>query len=51
MNEINPFMNLFYSVGVGSNGHPEPNFLNFILSSFIGGFIGYKIYGLTKKIK
>jgi len=51
MNEMNSFMNLFYSAGGGSNGHPEPNFLNFVLSLFIGGFIGYRIYLLIRKVK
>ncbi|MFK8059661.1 MAG: hypothetical protein AB8B78_06160 [Polaribacter sp.] len=50
MNEMNSFMNLFYSAGGGSNGHPEPNFLNFVLSLFVGGFIGYKVYILSKKL-
>ena len=49
MNEMNPFMNLFYSAGVGSNGHLEPNLLNFILSLFIGGFMGFKLYVLIIK--
>ena len=48
-NEMNPFMNLFYSAGGGSNGHPEPNFLNFLVSIFVGGFIGYKVFKLVMK--
>ncbi len=50
MNEMSPFMNLFYSAGGGSNGHPEPNFLNFVLSLFIGGFLGNRIYLIIKKV-
>jgi hypothetical protein len=49
INEMNPFINLFFSAARGGNGHPEPNFLNFILSLFIGGFIGFKLYLLFKK--
>ena len=49
MNEMNPLMNLFYSAGGGSNGHPEPNFLNFLVSIFVGGFIGYKVFKLVMK--
>ncbi|AOW17615.1 hypothetical protein LPB03_09110 [Polaribacter vadi] len=44
VNEMNAFMKLFYSAGGADNGHPGPNFLNFILSSFIGGLVGYKFY-------
>jgi hypothetical protein len=29
-NEMNSFMNLFYSVGGADNGHPSPIFLNLI---------------------
>ncbi|GAA0744622.1 hypothetical protein [Gaetbulibacter jejuensis] len=48
--EMNSFLNLFYSAGPASNGHPEPNILNFILSLSVGGIIGNGIYGiLTKK--
>lgn len=49
MNEMNPLMNLFYSAGGGSNGHPEPNFLNFLVSILVGGFIGYKVFKLVMK--
>ena len=49
MNDMNPIMNLFYSAGGGSNGHPEPNFLNFIVSIFVGGFIGYKVHKMVMK--
>jgi len=44
MNEMNGLMNLFYSAGGADNGHPTPTFLNFMISAFIGGFIGYKFY-------
>jgi len=48
--EMNSFLNLFYSAGPASNGHPEPNILNFILSLLVGGIIGNGIYKmLTKK--
>jgi hypothetical protein len=49
-NKMNSVMNLFYSSGGASNGHPEPNILNLISSIFAGGFIGYKIYVLLVKI-
>lgn len=49
MNQMNPFMNLFYSAGGGDNGHPTPNFLNFISSMLLGGFIGFKLYLLIIK--
>lgn len=48
--EMNSFLNLFYSAGPASNGHPEPNILNFVLSLLVGGIIGNGIYKiLTKK--
>ncbi|WP_298546496.1 hypothetical protein [uncultured Aquimarina sp.] len=43
-NEMNSFMNLFYSAGGADNGHPSPNLLNFLFSFFIGGVLGYGIY-------
>ncbi|RXP47716.1 hypothetical protein EC396_12280 [Lutibacter sp. HS1-25] len=42
--EMNSLMSFFYSAGPASNGHPEPNILNLILSLSIGGVIGYRIY-------
>ena len=48
-NEMNSFMNLFYSAGGASNGHPEPNILNFITSILIGGILGNGIYKLITK--
>ncbi|MBS3993081.1 MAG: hypothetical protein KGZ87_05135 [Bacteroidetes bacterium] len=47
--EMNSFLNLFYSAGPASNGHPEPNILNFILSLLVGGIIGNGIYKLLTK--
>tara|TARA_B110001454_G_scaffold208212_1_gene220460 strand:+ start:414 stop:689 length:276 start_codon:yes stop_codon:yes gene_type:complete len=49
IHEMNAFMNLFYNAGGADNGHHGPNTLNFILSSFVGGFMGYKFYILIKK--
>jgi hypothetical protein len=48
-NEMNSFMNLFYSAGGADNGHPEPNKLNFITSIIIGGILGNVIYKLGTK--
>ncbi|MHB0756842.1 hypothetical protein [Polaribacter sp. M15] len=48
-NEMNSFMNLFYSAGGADNGHPEPNKLNFITSIIIGGILGNGIYKLVTK--
>jgi len=48
-NEMNSFMNLFYSAGGAGNGHPEPNKLNFIISIIIGGILGNEIYKLVAK--
>lgn len=48
-NEMNSFMNLFYSAGAADNGHPEPNKLNFITSIIIGGILGNGIYKLITK--
>ncbi len=48
-NEMNSFMNLFYSAGGADNGHPEPNILNFITSILIGGILGNGIYKLVTK--
>ena len=51
-NEMNSFMNLFYSAGGADNGHPSPNLLNLIVSLIIGGILGYGIYKyLTNKNK
>jgi len=51
-NEMNSFMNLFYSAGGADNGHPSPNLLNLISSLIIGGILGYGIYKfLTNKNK
>ena len=51
-NEMNSFMNLFYSAGGADNGHPSPNLLNLIISLIIGGILGYVIYKyLTNKNK
>ena len=49
IHEMNSFLNLFYSAGSASNGHPEPNILNFILSLLVGGIIGNGIYKLVTK--
>ncbi|PWI28842.1 hypothetical protein DI383_14640 [Flavobacteriaceae bacterium LYZ1037] len=52
LNEMNSFMNLFYSAGPADNGHPSPSLLNFIISLIIGGILGYGIYKfLTNKNK
>ena len=48
-NEMNPIMNLFYSADPASNGHPEPNIVNLILSLLMGGIIGYRIYKILIK--
>ena len=39
--EMNSFMSLFYSSGPADNGHPTPNFTNFLVSFVFGGIIGY----------
>jgi hypothetical protein len=44
INEMNSFMNLFYSPELIENGHPSPNLFNFIISLLIGGIFGYGIY-------
>ena len=49
INQMNSFMNLFYSAGPADNGHPEPNLLNFLISLFIGGILGYWIYKIITK--
>tara|TARA_R110002050_G_scaffold196755_3_gene331746 strand:+ start:1204 stop:1509 length:306 start_codon:yes stop_codon:yes gene_type:complete len=43
-NEMNSFMNLFYSAGPADNGHPSPNLLNLIISLITGGILGYGNY-------
>tara|TARA_B110000240_G_C13278137_1_gene358865 strand:- start:84 stop:365 length:282 start_codon:yes stop_codon:yes gene_type:complete len=48
-NEMNSFMNLFYSAEVADNGHPKPNKLNFITSIIVGGILGNGIYKLVTK--
>lgn len=49
LNEMHPFMNIFYSTGGVDNGHPGPNLLNFLFSIFIGGLLGNRIYKIVKK--
>ena len=39
--EMNYFMGLFFSALSASNGHPEPNLVNFILSFLVGSLIGF----------
>lgn len=46
-NEMNSFMSLFYSAGPADNGHPSPNFTNFLVSFVLGGILGYALYKLT----
>ncbi|MBC8882791.1 hypothetical protein H9X57_03540 [Flavobacterium piscinae] len=46
-NEMNSFMCLFYSAGPVDNGHPVPNFTNFMVSFIIGGLLGIALYKLT----
>jgi hypothetical protein len=48
--EMNSFMSLFYSAGPADNGHPSPNFTNFLVSFVLGGIIGYGTYNLINKI-
>jgi len=50
-NEMNSFMNLFFSAGPADNGHPEPNLTNFLVSLCIGGFLGYGTYKIVTKDK
>ena len=38
--EMNSFMSLFYSSGPADNGHPTPNFTNFLVSFVFGGILG-----------
>jgi hypothetical protein len=45
-NKMNSFMSLLYSAGPADNGHPVPNFTNFIVSFCIGGILGYAFYKL-----
>ena len=45
--EMNSFMSLFYSSGPADNGHPAPNFTNFLVSFVFGGIIGYVLYKVT----
>ena len=47
---MNSFMSLFYSAGPADNGHPTPNFTNFLVSFALGGIIGYGTYKLINKI-
>ena len=42
--EMNYFMGLFFSASSASNGHPEPNLTNFIVSFLIGSLIGFVIF-------
>jgi len=51
MNEMNSFMNLFYSAGPAENGHPGPNLLNLIVSLIIGGILGFGMYKLLTNKK
>lgn len=51
LNEMNPFMNIFYSAGPADNGHPSPNLLNLIISLIIGGILGYGIYKYFAKLR
>jgi hypothetical protein len=44
---MNSFMSLFYSAGPADNGHPTPNFTNFLVSFVFGGILGYALYKLT----
>ncbi|WP_188605911.1 hypothetical protein [Aquaticitalea lipolytica] len=46
---MNSFIALFYSASPATNGHPEPNIANFILSITLGGIIGNKTYKLMIK--
>ena len=51
-NEMNSFINLFYSAGGADNGHPSPNLLNLMISLIIGGILGHGTYKyLTNKNK
>lgn len=49
--EMNSFMSLFYSAGPADNGHPTPNFTNFLVSFVFGGIIGYALYKLTTPLR
>jgi len=49
--EMNSFMSLFYSAGPADNGHPAPNFTNFLVSFVLGGIIGYALYKLTTPLR
>ena len=42
--EMNYIMSLFFTAYPGSNGHPEPNFINFIVSFLIGSYVGFVIF-------
>ncbi|GGD33254.1 hypothetical protein [Flavobacterium orientale] len=49
--EMNSFMSLFYSAGPEDNGHPAPNFTNFLISFVFGGILGYALYKLTTPLR
>lgn len=51
MNELNPFIGLFYSSNPASNGHPEPNILNLLISISVGGILGIGIYKILTNEK
>lgn len=42
--EMKCIMSLFFSAYPGSNGHPEPNLTNFIVSFLVGSYIGFVIF-------
>ena len=42
--EMNFIMSLFFSASSASNGHPEPNLTNFIVSFLTGSLIGFMIF-------
>lgn len=39
-NEMNWFMRIFYYADSGSNGHPEPNLFNLLVTISIGFWMG-----------
>jgi hypothetical protein len=43
-NRMNFLMSIFFSSSSASNGHPEPNLTNFIVSFLVGGLIGFVIF-------
>lgn len=49
VHETNFLIDLFYSTDSASNGHPEPNLFNLVLTVITGAFLGKIVFNIINR--